>query len=422
VAAALTGVAGCTVGGPTDATATPGDASTSGAATGTATTGDTAGGTGDSTAETTGGDEPTAVGLETLASGFSNPLDAAFPAEADRTYVAEQPGTIRVLDADGSRSGTLLDLRETVEAGGEKGLLGIALHPEFDDNRRLFVRYSAPSRPGTPRRYSHTFVLAEFEVGVDGNSARRDSERTVLEIPQPQGNHNAGSIVFGPEGFLYVGVGDGGAGDDRGSGHVDDWYDDVEGGNGQDVTANLLGSVLRIDVDGREGGQGYAVPVTSARRRPGLDEQYAWGFRNPWRLAVDDTGCTPVTWGRTGTRRSTSSRGAGTAGGTSGREPTASERPTALTRRPQTSAAANRSATRSSSTPTRAQPSVESPLSRATSTAAPRFPHSGVGSCSATSARRVGCSVPRRPTRDRGRRRSCPSSTRTPANSPNCSR
>ena len=233
-------------------------------------------------------DGPDAVGLDTLASGLDNPLDIAFVPDANLRYIAEQPGTVRVHDGTSLRAEPLLDLRNTVEAGGEKGLLGIALHPEFASNRRLFVRYSAPSRAGTPSNYSHTFVLAEFAVSDDGLTARRDSERTVLEIPEPQGNHNAGAIVFGPDDYLYVAVGDGGAGGDQGAGHVADWYDAVGGGNGQDITENLLGSILRIDVDSREGDREYAIPEDNPLvGRDGLDEQYAWGFRNPWRLSVD---------------------------------------------------------------------------------------------------------------------------------------
>ena len=231
---------------------------------------------------------PDAVALEPVAEGLRAPLDVAFDPETDRRYVAEQQGVVHVHEADGLRSEPLLDLRETAVTGAEQGLLGLALHPDFADNRRLFVRYSAPPRPGTPDGYSHTFVLAEVGVGPDGRTAVPGSERTVLEVPQPQANHNAGSIVFGPEGFLYVGVGDGGAGGDQGNGHVADWYDAVPGGNGQDVTDNLLGSILRLDVDGREGDSGYAVPDDNPLvGREGLDEQYAWGFRNPWRLSVD---------------------------------------------------------------------------------------------------------------------------------------
>jgi len=128
----------------------------------------------------------------------------------------------------------------------------------------------------------------EFDACADGRRVRRDSERTVLEIPEPQGNHNAGDLAFGPDGHLYVAVGDGGSGGDRGRGHVEDWYDANEGGNGQDVTENLLGSVLRIDVDGRDDGKAYAIPEDNPLvGREGLDEHFAWGLRNPWRMSFD---------------------------------------------------------------------------------------------------------------------------------------
>jgi len=281
------GFAGCA--SRANAPATGDDGGTDGSG-GTATSTDTSPGTGAPAGELQDGDVPDAVGLETVADGLEAPLDVAFAPAVDRRYVAEQRGVVRVHEPDGLRSAPLLDLTDRVVTGFETGLLGIALHPSFADNHRLFVRYSAPSREGTPAAYSHTFVLAEFRVSADGRSVVPDAERTVLEIPQPQGNHNAGSIVFGPEGYLYVGVGDGGAGGDQGTGHVDDWYDGVGGGNGQDVTENLLGSILRIDVDGREDGTGYAVPADNPLvGREGLDEHYAWGLRNPWRLAFDGT-------------------------------------------------------------------------------------------------------------------------------------
>lgn len=232
---------------------------------------------------------PDAVGLETLASGLTAPVAVAFPTDADYWYVADQEGRIYAYESGALRDRPFLDLRDTVEFGGEKGLLGIALHPDFASNRRLYVRYSAPRRPGTPSNYSHTFVLAEFEAIADGRGVKRDSERAVVEIPEPQSNHNAGAIAFGPDGYLYVAVGDGGAGGDQGAGHVTDWYDGVDGGNGQDVTENLLGSILRIDVDGRADGKGYAVPDDNPLvGRDGLDEHFAWGFRNPWRVSFDD--------------------------------------------------------------------------------------------------------------------------------------
>jgi glucose/arabinose dehydrogenase len=246
-------------------------------------------GSGDETqAATTDAATVDAVGLETLATGFRAPLDVAFAPDADRRYVADQSGRVLVHEADGLRDQPFLALDDAVEVGGEKGLLGIALHPDFAANRRLFVRYSAPRRSGTPSTFSHTFVLAEFEATADGRRAKRDTERTILEIPEPQSNHNAGAITFGPDGHLYVAVGDGGAGGDRGTGHVDDWYDAVSGGNGQDVTENLLGSVLRIDVDGAAGGRAYAIPDDNPLvGREGRDEHYAWGLRNPWKMSFD---------------------------------------------------------------------------------------------------------------------------------------
>jgi glucose/arabinose dehydrogenase len=226
---------------------------------------------------------PERVGLETLASGLDGPLDVAFAPDADRRYIAEQAGRILVHEGRDVRSRPALDLRDAVETGSEKGLLGIALHPSSTE--RLFVRYSAPARAGTPTGYSHTFVLSEFTF-ENGRRVDPASERTLLEIPEPQGNHNAGDLAFGPDGLLYVAVGDGGGGGDRGTGHVDDWYAAVDGGNGQDVTENRLGSILRLDVDG---GDPYTVPDDNPLvGREGFDEQYAWGFRNPWRMSFDE--------------------------------------------------------------------------------------------------------------------------------------
>jgi len=259
-------------------------------------TSDSGGTTAETTAGATGDSLPDEVGLETLATGFEVPLDVAFAPDADRRYVADQRGRVFVNEGGSVRDEPFLDLRETVTVGSETGLLGIALHPNFAENRRVFVRYSAPPREGTPDGYSHTFVLAEFEATANGRRAKRDSERTILEIPEPQGNHNAGSILFGPDGLLYVGVGDGGSGGDQGTGHVEDWYDAVGGGNGQDVTENLLGSVLRIDVDSEPAGdRNYAIPDDNPfagggdgeSDTAGLPEHFAWGFRNPWRMTFD---------------------------------------------------------------------------------------------------------------------------------------
>ncbi|MFB6302632.1 MAG: sorbosone dehydrogenase family protein [Haloferacaceae archaeon] len=247
--------------------------------------GPTAAGTGTDTGAAADG---LPVRLETVTDRPDSPL--AFVEAPDGTrYVADRPG--RILRLDGGAVETALDLADAVMTGGERGLLGLALHPDFGSNGRLYVRYSSASRAGTPPTYSHTFVLAEFRVRADG-TIDRTSERTLLEIPEPQGNHNSGSLAFGPDGYLYVGVGDGGGGGDRGTGHVEDWYDAVPGGNGQDVTRNLLGSLLRIDVNDRSGERPYGVPDDNPLvGDEGLDEQYVWGLRNPWGISFDGTDC-----------------------------------------------------------------------------------------------------------------------------------
>ena len=240
-------------------------------------------GTGTRTPTTTP-DRP-GVGTATVASGFTAPTDVAFPAGIDRGFVADQPGSVYATDRPDEPFLDLTDRVVDLRSGpDERGLLGLAPHPDFASNGRLFVRYSAPTRSSTPPGYSHTFVLSEFTVDPTAERASAD-ERIVLEIPQPQPNHNAGSLAFGPDGNLFVGVGDGGGAGDVGRGHAEDWYERIRGGNGQDLTENLLGSILRLDVSPAEG---YAVPDDNPLvGADGLDEQWAWGFRNPWRFSVD---------------------------------------------------------------------------------------------------------------------------------------
>jgi len=224
-----------------------------------------------------------------VASGLTAPVAVSTPRPGE-FYVVDQPGQVVFLDGSDSSPTTALDLTDRMaDPGGEMGLLGMAVHPDYDGTGRAYLRYSAPPRSRTPSGYSHTFVCAAFEMR-EGN-IDPDSERVLLAIPQPQPNHNAGALAFGPDGYLYVAVGDGGNGNDRGTGHVEDWYDGVEGGNGQDVTENLLGSILRVDVDSRSGGRPYGIPEDNPLvGTEGLDEQYAWGFRNPWRLSFGPDG------------------------------------------------------------------------------------------------------------------------------------
>jgi glucose/arabinose dehydrogenase len=224
-----------------------------------------------------------------VASGFGSPVDVAVPSPGEY-YVLDQAGTVSYVDGAGADPDTAVDLTDRMDdPGGEKGLLGIAVHPSYDGSGRVYLRYSAPARADAPEDFSHAFVLSEFDMTT--GTIDPASERIILEIPQPQPNHNAGAVAFGPEGLLHVAVGDGGGAADWGTGHVSDWYDAVDGGNGQDIEDNLLGSILRIDVDARSGNRAYGIPEDNPLvGRPGLDEQYAWGFRNPWRLSFGPGG------------------------------------------------------------------------------------------------------------------------------------
>jgi glucose/arabinose dehydrogenase len=168
----------------------------------------------------------------------------------------------------------------------ERGMLGLAFHPDYVNNGRFFVYYSAPLREEAPDDYNVTSTISEFQVSADPNRADPASERILLQVDKPQFNHNAGTILFGPDdGYLYISIGDGGGADDDDLGHVADWYDVNGGGNGQDVEENLLGNILRIDVDN---GDPYGIPADNPFvRSAGFDEIYAYGLRNPYRMSFD---------------------------------------------------------------------------------------------------------------------------------------
>lgn len=235
------------------------------------------------------GDE--VLDVELVAEGLAAPVILReAPDGTGRLFVVDQAGLIRVIDADGELlSEPFLDLRSRLvtfrDGFDERGLLGLAFHPEYATNGRFFVYYSAPLRAGAPSDFDHTSHVSEFTVSADPNVADPGSERIILQVDQPQFNHDAGTVAFGPDGFLYISLGDGGGADDVGIGHVEDWYADNAGGNGQDVTSNLLGSILRIDVDGAEP---YTIPADNPFvGEEGLDEIWAYGFRNPYRFSFD---------------------------------------------------------------------------------------------------------------------------------------
>src|SRR4030095_436266 len=230
------------------------------------------------------------IGLKLITEGLGAPMAlAAIPDGSGRLLPAEQSGVIHLLEQNGKRVEQLfLDLRPNMVAINkgmeERGLLGLALHPQFKSNRKFYVVYSAPRRTNAPPKWDHTERLSEFKtVSSDFTSTDLASERVILEIDEPDWNHNSGRIAFGPDGFLYMSVGDGGAFNDvgdvaRGRGHPPE-------GNGQKLDT-LLGKVLRLDVDH---GSPYGIPKDNpyADGKKGLPEIYAYGLRNPWGMSFD---------------------------------------------------------------------------------------------------------------------------------------
>jgi len=186
------------------------------------------------------------------------------PLHDDSWYVVERGGKIFRLRSDGSDRKLVLDISDRVESGPmEAGLLGMAFHPRFADNGELFLSYTEAGSPLTS-------VIARYHSD-DGKSIDQHSRQVVLEQKQPYRNHNGGNIAFGPDGYLYIGLGDGGAGGDP-QGHAQN-------------RTTLLGSILRLDVDSKAP---YAIPSDNPfAGGGGRGEIYAWGLRNPWRWSFD---------------------------------------------------------------------------------------------------------------------------------------
>jgi glucose/arabinose dehydrogenase len=204
---------------------------------------------------------------------FEQPLEMKMPDDGtNRLFVVEQPGRIYVFPNDSTTAvkTLFLDITDRVnDAGYEEGLLGLAFHPDFATNGYFYVNYTAES----PRRT----VISRFSVdAANANAADPASEQIILTFGQPYSNHNGGCLQFGPDGYLYIAVGDGGSGGDPEE-------------NGQD-RATLLGSILRIDIDTPGGGAMYGIPADNpfAGNSSGFAEEiYAYGLRNPWRFSFD---------------------------------------------------------------------------------------------------------------------------------------
>jgi len=205
------------------------------------------------------------VRLQPLATGLESPVYVTHAGDGSgRLFVVEQAGVIRIIRNGRLLARPFLDVRSRVISGGEMGLLSVAFHPQYASNGRFFVNYTANSD-------SLRTVIAEYRVSDAPDVAGR-AERVLLEIAQPYRNHNGGLNLFGPDGMLYIGMGDGGSGGDPHN-------------NGQRLDT-LLGKLLRLDVNGEAP---YGVPRDNpfVGRAGARGEIWAYGLRNPWRFSFD---------------------------------------------------------------------------------------------------------------------------------------
>jgi len=203
---------------------------------------------------------------------FRRMVAMAYPDDGtNRLFLVLQPGQILVFpnDQGATSASTFLDIRERVnDRGEEEGLLGLAFDPSYRTNGYFYVYYSASD----PRRS----IISRFSVSqAETNAADPDSERIILVVPQPFANHNGGQVTFGPDGYLYIGLGDGGGAGDP---HQ----------NGQSIST-LLGSILRIDVSSLDQQGTYKIPADNPFAGQGGvgQEIWAYGLRNPWRFTFD---------------------------------------------------------------------------------------------------------------------------------------
>ncbi len=203
---------------------------------------------------------------------FTSPVDLQNSGDGtNRLFVVEQAGRIKVFpnNSSVSTSKIFLDITDRVTSGGETGLLGLAFHPNYENNGYFYVNYTAPSPLRT--------VVSRFHVTSNPDSANKNSELILLTFNQPYSNHNGGCVAFGPDGYLYIATGDGGSGGDPQN-------------NAQNIT-NLLGKILRIDVDNPQSPLNYGIPPTNpfadSTNTSVRKEIYAYGLRNPWRMSFD---------------------------------------------------------------------------------------------------------------------------------------
>jgi glucose/arabinose dehydrogenase len=209
-----------------------------------------------------------AAPLVPVLSGLTGPLYLTSAHDgSNRLFVVEQAGRIKVLQPGATTPTIFLDITAKVLSSGEQGLLGLAFHPQFSTNHRFFVDYIRKSDGQT--------VVAEYQVSATDANVADTTEKVLLTIPQPSPMHKAGMLEFGPDGFFYIAVGDGGPNRDP--------------DNRAQNLDDLHGKILRIDVDHADGSQPYSSPIDNPffGSEPGRDEIWAYGLRNPWRFSFD---------------------------------------------------------------------------------------------------------------------------------------
>ena len=229
------------------------------------------------------------ITLKPVTEGLTQPLTYT-QLPGGTALVVDQPGYIWRIDPDGTRpTEPILNLTDRLSpinhgAFDERGVLDLALHPDFESNRRVYITYTAPRRASAPSDWDCTLRLSEFRLpSQQPLLIDPASERIVLEIDKPYSNHHSGRIAFGPDGLLYMSVGDGGNANDQGK--------RPESGNGQNLQT-LLGKILRIDVDKPGSGTPYSIPSDNpfSQGGAGMPEIYAYGLRNVWGLSFDRGG------------------------------------------------------------------------------------------------------------------------------------